>query len=339
MIRYLPLLVLPLLLAGCQGGTGPAKQVADAAPPCSMVTQGRFVSRWIDQPDADGLRYGAAPFLVPREIASLPNSGQIDGAMSWYREDGDHGHVSLLLDRTAAVDAPRIMVPSSPAFAWRRWVEEGAMALPGGDGRPVLRHYLWQDGEGDWGNAVTALFRGGWVMGLKTTGRDRATVERLMQMALAGIRIDPGTTPFPVLDLRPTACPAPQSGPEAMRMEPGIISALSGPPEDESQFSPWSPDAPDEVCIEAELPPFARLLRRQDKAGKAIGWLVLIGDGGTAMEGLPIPAGGASLNGASTPYVLRYFGPPPDKEVVAVFDGLPNREQMLSIIRGLIPNS
>lgn len=339
MIRYLPLLVLPLLLAGCQGGTGPATQVADAAPPSSKVPQGRFVSRWIDQPDAGGLRYGTAPFLVPQEIAGLPNSGQSDGAMSWYREGGDHSHVSLLLDRTAAVDAPRIMVPATPAFAWRRWVVQGVMALPGGDDRPVLRHRLWRDGDADWGSAVTALFSGGWVMELKTAGRDRATVERLMQAALEGIRIDPGTTPFPVLYLRPKACPAPQSGPVVMRIEPDIGSTLRALAEGEGQISSWSPDEPDEVCIEAELPPFVRLLRRQDKAGTEIGWLVLIGDGGTAMECLPASASGATVNGASAPYVLRYFGPPPDDEVVAVFDGLPNREQMLSIIRGLIPNS
>ncbi|MFV3074805.1 hypothetical protein [Niveispirillum fermenti] len=365
MIRPVPmLLALPLLLAACQSTkpVGMADPVQPAKPTktVALSRDGGASSRtgpetalgWVDRADAAGLRYGDAPFLVPRQVAGLDVSGRrqspgrdIDGLVQ-YGIPSQGTWATFFVYKASAFDADLTVMTSTQAAAimsapGRRLVADTAMPLPGGDGTPVVRQLLWQEEVGR-ASTLVALSGGGWVVKLRVSGPDRAAVEQVTQAALAGLRVDPGTKPSPVLAdaARPKACTSAQQGPEASNVALDIGSTIiegtmlgSG-----ELISTWPPDQEGDTCIEVEgreeRRPFI-LLRRQDAAGKATGWLAPLGDAGIALECAPGLAGGLGLENVQARYVMRLHAPGRG-EIVAGFDALPNREQILKIIRQML---
>lgn len=364
MIRHLPaLLALPLLLAACQT-TKPtdltAQEKRDTSTTLTLSTDGRVSAQsgqkaavgWVDSPNAAGLRFGDAPFLVPRQVAGMNLSGRraspgrdVDG-MVQYGTAGQGTWATLFVYKASAFDADLTVMTSTQSAAimsapGRRLVLDGTASLPGGDATPVLRQLLWQEEVGR-ASTLVALSGGDWVVKLRVSGPDRASVEQVTQAALAGLRVDPQTKLSPVLaeKLRPQACRSPQQGPQATRtaldMGSSIVeAALLGPG---GHVWTWPPEAAGEVCIEQEgkeeRRPFL-LLRRQDADGHARGWLAPLGDAGIALECAPGVAGGLEIEGAKAKYVLRLHAPG-GGEVIAGYDALPNREQMLKIIRDML---
>lgn len=355
--RLSTLLLLPLLLAGCQTG-GPAKSMATTIPAATLtVTPKEEVAvGWVDRPDAAGLRYGPAPFLLPRQVAGLSVSGKrtssrdrdIDGLVQYGVPGGQDSWVTFFVYKASAFDADLTVLASTQAAAilsapGRRLVVDGAMPLPGGGDAPVLRHLLWQEEVGR-ASTLAALSAGGWVLKLRVSGPDRAAVEQTMQAALAGVRVDADKKPGPLLaaDRRPKPCLAPQHGPKAKQVGMDIGSTLLGVVglgEGMGASLTWPPDAAGDVCIEMEgkdeRRPFI-LLRSQDAAtGKTIGWIAPVGDAGAALECAPNLANAMGLEGATAKYMLRLHVPG-GGEVLRSFDALPNRDQMLEIIRQIV---
>jgi len=365
MIRHVPLLLaLPLLLVACQS-TKPVGMADPAKPakPTTTVTlsaDGGASTRtgsetavgWVDQADAAGLRYGDAPFLIPRQLAGMDVSGRrqspgrdIDGLVQ-YGTSGQGTWATFFIYKASAFDADLTVMTSTQSAAimsapGRRLVMDAAMALPGGDGTPVLRQLLWQEEVGR-ASTLVALSAGGWVVKLRVSGPDRAAVERVTQAALAGLRIDPGTKPSPVLTqaARPKACASAQQGPEASKvaldMGTSIIEAsMLG---SDKHIWTWPPGQEGEVCIEMEgkeeRRPFI-LLRRQDAEGKATGWLAPLGDAGIALECAPNLVAGLGLEKVQAKYVMRLHAPG-GGDVMAGFDALPNREQILKMVREML---
>lgn len=355
MIRHLStLLALPLLLAACQTAapSRPSTTVTLGPSGASTRTEAGNPVGWVDQADAEGLRFGPAPFLVPREVAGMAVSGRrespgrdIDGTIQ-YGIAGRDSWATFFVYQASAFDADLTVMTSTQAAAilsapGRRLVLDDALPLPGDDDTSVLRRLLWQEEVGR-ASTLLALSGGGWVVKLRVSGPDRATVERVTQAAIAGLHVDAGTKPAPVLPapLRPQICAAPHQGPEAKRVDldmgSSIVEATALGPG--GHVWTWPPSAAGNVCIEVEgkteRRPFI-LLRQQDKGGKATGWLAPLGDAGIALECAPGLANGLGVDGAKAKYVLRLHAPG-GGEVVAGFDALPNRDQMLTIIRGML---
>lgn len=362
MIRHFPiLLALPLLLAACQSAKPVG--VADPVKPTTTVTLSKDGGAsirtgseteigWVDRADAAGLRYGDAPFLVPRQVAGMAVSGRrqspgrdIDGLVQ-YGTAGQGAWATLYVYKASAFDADLTVMTSTQSAAimsapGRRLVLDTALPLPGGDATPVLRQLLWQEEVGR-ASTLVALSGGGWVVKLRVSGPDRAAVEQVTQAALAGLSLDPGTKPVPVLAdaHRPQVCTAPQQGPAASRTALDIGSSIveAATLGSAGHVWTWPPGQAGDVCIEAEgkgeRRPFI-LLRRQDAAGKATGWLAPMGDAGIALECAPGLAGGLGLEGVKAQYVLRLHAPG-GGEVMAGFDALPNRDQMLKMIREML---
>ncbi len=349
-----PVLALSLLLTACQTTTPskPTTNVTLSPSGASTRTETEAAVGWVDRADAAGLRYGTAPFLIPRQVAGMTVSGRrqspghdVDGIVQ-YGISGQDSWATIFIYNASAFDADLTVLTSTQSAAilsapGRQLALDNAGPLPGGDDTPVLRQLLWQEEVGR-ASTLVALSGGGWVVKLRVSGPDRASVERITQAALAGLRVDPGTKLTPVLppDLRPKACAAPQQGPEAAQMPLDMGStiveaATLGP---EGHVWSWPPEAAGDVCIEAEgraeRRPFL-LFRRQDAAGKALGWLAPLGDAGVALECAPGLANAMGMEGANAKYVLRLHAPG-GGQVAAGFDALPNRDQMLKIIRDML---
>lgn len=355
MFRHLfPLLALPLLLAACQTSSPPKPATTVTLGPdgASTRTQPAAYLGWVDRADAAGLRYGTAPFLIPRDLAGLPISGRrqspghdVDG-MVQYGTAGQDTWATFFIYNASAFDADLTAMTTTQSSAilsapGRRLVIDDAVALPGGDGTPVLRRLLWQEEVGR-ASTLLVLSGGGWVVKLRVSGPDRAAVEKVAQAALDGLRVDAGTRPDPILasTLRPKACATPQQGPAAKRMALDMTTNIveAATMGDGGRVWTWPPENPGDVCIElegkTERRPFI-LLRRQDAQGGAIGWLAPLGDAGVALECAPGVANSLGVEGAAAKYVIRLHAPG-GGEVSAAFDNLPNRDQMLDIIRGML---
>lgn len=348
------LLALPLLLAACQTAT-PSKPVTNVTLSdhgASVRTTPKAMVGWVDRADAAGLRYGTAPFLIPREVAGMAISGRrqspqrdVDG-MVQYGIVGRDSWATFFVYNASAFDADLTAMTSTQSSAilsapGRKLVQDTALPLPGSDVTPVVRQLLWQEEVGR-ASTLVALSGGGWVVKLRVSGPDRATVEQVTQAALAGLRIDQGTKPTPVLaaDLRPKACPAPQQGPAAAQttldMTTNLLEAATLGAD--GHVWTWPPEMAGDVCIEAEgrdeRRPFI-LLRRQEADGKTKGWLAPLGDAGVALECAPGLAGTMGIEGVKAQYVMRLHAPG-GGEVVAGFDALPDRDQVLTIIRQML---